>query len=101
MPRISGDDGDKVEPGQIPKVPDAIEKFSALTKLQYDRFEKWQNGHFTVVPPTTPVPVKIEDAPCRSSFTLLLMRISSRRSVTHSTLESKYGGWLNSLGPMI
>jgi len=81
MPRISGDDGDKVEPGQIPKNPDAIEKFSALTKLQYDRFDKWKDGHFTVVPPTRPAPVKIEDVPpSRQPHTL-----------THAHLESTIG----------
>ncbi|KAH7909833.1 hypothetical protein BJ138DRAFT_1114625 [Hygrophoropsis aurantiaca] len=49
MPRLSGNDGDAIEPGtplrpgeQVPP----IKRFAALTKLQYERFEKWAKGDF-------------------------------------------------------
>ncbi|KAJ3573932.1 hypothetical protein NP233_g2106 [Leucocoprinus birnbaumii] len=44
MPRLSGDAGDKVDPGSFPRglKPD-IKRFSALTKLQYERFRLWKD----------------------------------------------------------
>ncbi|KAH7909835.1 hypothetical protein BJ138DRAFT_1154305 [Hygrophoropsis aurantiaca] len=49
MPRLSGNNGDAIEPGtplrpgeQVPP----IKRFAALTKLQYERFEKWAKGDF-------------------------------------------------------
>ncbi|KAH7909846.1 hypothetical protein BJ138DRAFT_1154322, partial [Hygrophoropsis aurantiaca] len=49
MPRLSGNNGDAIEPGtplrpgeQVPP----IKRFAALTKLQYGRFEKWAKGDF-------------------------------------------------------
>jgi L-lysine epsilon oxidase C-terminal domain len=68
-----------MEPGQIPKDPEAIKKFSVLTKLQYDRFDKWKDGNFTVVPPTRPV--KIED----------VERSKQPHNLTRAHLESTIG----------
>lgn len=62
MPRLSGDGGDMVEPGQIyddPNILNPIIRFGALTALQYDRFERWKDGKFTTVEPQHPA--KIED----------------------------------------
>ncbi|PCH38726.1 hypothetical protein WOLCODRAFT_161779 [Wolfiporia cocos MD-104 SS10] len=48
MPRLSGDDGDAIEPGQIiPSSGVPIKRFAALTALQYARFEKWAAGIFS------------------------------------------------------
>jgi len=59
MPRLSGDNGDLVEPGEISEDTQPIKRFAALTKLQYDRFEKWKDGNFRVGNPENPT--KIED----------------------------------------
>jgi L-lysine epsilon oxidase C-terminal domain len=50
-----------VEPGEISEDPNPIKRFSALTKLQYDRFRNWKDDKFTVVDPKDPAPAKIED----------------------------------------
>ncbi|KAJ3568660.1 hypothetical protein NP233_g5566 [Leucocoprinus birnbaumii] len=43
MPRLSGDNGDMPDPGSFPAglQPD-IKRFAALTKLQYERFQRWK-----------------------------------------------------------
>ncbi|KAF9504784.1 hypothetical protein BS47DRAFT_1401028 [Hydnum rufescens UP504] len=60
MPRLSGDNGDMVEAGEIPEGPDPIYRFAALTKLQYDRFKRWKDGEFIVDPPPKDL-AKIEE----------------------------------------
>jgi L-lysine epsilon oxidase C-terminal domain len=50
-----------VEPGEISEDLDPIKTFSALTRLQYDRFIKWKDGNFTVG--ALPHGNKIEDVP--------------------------------------
>ncbi|KAF8555871.1 hypothetical protein OG21DRAFT_1410233 [Imleria badia] len=49
MPRLSGNDGDAIEPGfNLP--PDTslppIRRYAALTALQYERFSLWNDGKF-------------------------------------------------------
>ncbi|KAH9850551.1 hypothetical protein C2E23DRAFT_734556 [Lenzites betulinus] len=47
MPRLSGDNGDAIEPGTTSAVTgEPIERFAALTQLQYDRFQAWRDGDF-------------------------------------------------------
>jgi hypothetical protein len=53
MPRLSGDDGDAIEPGDIYEKPKPIRRFAALTKLQYARFEQWKDGNFITGSPHT------------------------------------------------
>ncbi|KZT69484.1 hypothetical protein DAEQUDRAFT_726433, partial [Daedalea quercina L-15889] len=49
MPRLSGENGDAIEPGTIRDVPgEPIQRFTALTSLQYNRFKNWKDGNFTV-----------------------------------------------------
>jgi hypothetical protein len=72
MPRLSGDDGDALEPGDIPSVgtyPDPIKRYAALTPLQYSRFKSWRDGKFTNEP--FPVKDKIEDYPTVDQPTIL------------------------------
>lgn len=59
MPRLSGDNGDMPEPGEISEDTDPIKRFAALTKLQYDCFKAWKDGKFSVVEPKRVT--KIED----------------------------------------
>lgn len=72
MPRLSGDNGmltyastrrdealthgrssgDANEPGTVPRLKEkAIERFAALTALQYERFRNWKDGKFNVGTP--------------------------------------------------
>ncbi|KAM5533429.1 hypothetical protein V8D89_012867 [Ganoderma adspersum] len=52
MPRLSGDNGDANEPGTVPKLNEkSIERFAALTALQYERFRDWKDGKFSVGTP--------------------------------------------------
>ncbi|KAL4065368.1 hypothetical protein V8B97DRAFT_2016672 [Scleroderma yunnanense] len=56
MPRLSGNNGDSIEPGMNlwpgdTEVP-PIKRFASLTKLQYNRFKAWKEGNFV----TTPLP---------------------------------------------
>lgn len=44
--------GDAIEPGSIPRRDGmSIERFSALTALQYERFRNWKDGKFTLGTP--------------------------------------------------
>ncbi|GJE98564.1 LodA-like domain-containing protein [Phanerochaete sordida] len=65
MPRLSGDDGNALEPGIVPSLVTAgepIRRFAALTRLQYDRFEAWKNGVFVRGKPLG-TPTVLEDYP--------------------------------------
>jgi len=65
MPRLSGDGGDAFEPGQpLTSRERPIESFSALTKLQYDRFKDWADGKFDATPLPGPF-TRIEDVDLR------------------------------------
>ncbi|TFK38751.1 hypothetical protein BDQ12DRAFT_605201 [Crucibulum laeve] len=49
MPRLSGDDGDALEPGENlshESTTPPIRRFAALTELQYTRFKQWREGKF-------------------------------------------------------
>ncbi|KAG0698475.1 hypothetical protein DFH29DRAFT_941178 [Suillus ampliporus] len=46
MPRLSGNDGDALEPGQPLRPGDPIKRFAAFTNLQYQRFLQWKRGKF-------------------------------------------------------
>ncbi|KAI0825347.1 hypothetical protein BC628DRAFT_1410386 [Trametes gibbosa] len=47
MPRLSGDNGDAIEPGTTSQVSgEPIQRFAALTELQYERFKDWRDGNF-------------------------------------------------------
>ncbi|KAI0668650.1 hypothetical protein C8Q78DRAFT_1097533 [Trametes maxima] len=72
MPRLSGDSGDAVEPGTIraSRRP-PIERFAALTKLQYERFEDWKNGNFETGVPLPADKKAIEDFPVKDQPGLL------------------------------
>ncbi|KAG0698477.1 hypothetical protein DFH29DRAFT_941196 [Suillus ampliporus] len=50
MPRLSGNDGDALEPGQPMRPGDPIKRFATLTKVQYERFRRWKNGDFLIDP---------------------------------------------------
>ncbi|EJF58812.1 hypothetical protein DICSQDRAFT_172636 [Dichomitus squalens LYAD-421 SS1] len=52
MPRLSGDRGDALEPGVVPHEV-SIQRFAALTALQYERFRDWKDGKFTKGAPFT------------------------------------------------
>ncbi|KAL1952428.1 hypothetical protein VTO73DRAFT_1577 [Trametes versicolor] len=52
MPRLSGDNGDAVEPGTTNDiVGEPIQRFSALTEVQYNRFKDWKDGKFVTGTP--------------------------------------------------
>ncbi|KAF7792008.1 hypothetical protein EIP86_003035 [Pleurotus ostreatoroseus] len=48
MPRLSGDNGDAIEPGAVSESVsgEPIQRFAALTALQYNRFRSWRDGLF-------------------------------------------------------
>jgi len=46
MPRLSGDNGDALEPAAKLRTGPPIERFAALTKLQYSRFQSWRDGDY-------------------------------------------------------
>ncbi|PVF96132.1 hypothetical protein CPB86DRAFT_522864 [Serendipita vermifera] len=49
MPRLSGNDGDAIEPGSFSSdksIENPIQRFAYLTPLQYKRFEDWKDGKF-------------------------------------------------------
>ncbi|KAG1743607.1 uncharacterized protein EDB91DRAFT_1335740 [Suillus paluster] len=46
MPRLSGNDGDALEPGEPLRPGDPIKRFAAFTRLQYQRFLQWKRGQF-------------------------------------------------------
>ncbi|KAF8637447.1 hypothetical protein AX17_002812 [Amanita inopinata Kibby_2008] len=52
MPRLSGDDGDAIEPGSLSiaaiTARDPIYRFATLTPLQYRHFRQWKDGNFTI-----------------------------------------------------
>ncbi|KAG2132996.1 hypothetical protein DEU56DRAFT_951148 [Suillus clintonianus] len=50
MPRLSGNDGDALEPGQPLSEGEPIKRFATVTKLQYEHFVKWKNGTFLADP---------------------------------------------------
>ncbi|KAF8630501.1 hypothetical protein AX15_002872 [Amanita polypyramis BW_CC] len=51
MPRLSGDNGDAIEPGSLSlgaiNGGDPIKRFAVLTDLQYEHFKRWRDGRFT------------------------------------------------------
>ncbi|KIK63444.1 hypothetical protein GYMLUDRAFT_163033 [Collybiopsis luxurians FD-317 M1] len=62
MPRLSGDNGDAIEPGGDTKVEgEPIQRFAALTELQYSRFKKWKDGNFEKGDPLDKTKKAIED----------------------------------------
>ncbi|KAF9803150.1 hypothetical protein IEO21_09749 [Rhodonia placenta] len=88
MPRLSGDDGDAIEPGQvIPSTGVPIKRFSALTGLQYSRFEKWAAGTFSADPPRWKDYESIEKVPLQLQPLALTLA-----ALEHSTGDPLYPG---------
>ncbi|KDQ52189.1 hypothetical protein JAAARDRAFT_703348 [Jaapia argillacea MUCL 33604] len=87
MPRLSGDDGDAIEPGQPLRPGEPIRRFSALTGLQYSRFEKWRQGNFKADDPPWKKYTKIEDVPISRQPAFL-----TRAALEHTTGDPLYPG---------
>ncbi|EED80245.1 predicted protein [Postia placenta Mad-698-R] len=88
MPRLSGDDGDAIEPGQvIPPTSVPIKRFAALTALQYSRFEKWAAGDFKTSRPRWKDYESIEKVPLKLQPLALTLA-----ALEHSTGDPLYPG---------
>ncbi|KIK63447.1 hypothetical protein GYMLUDRAFT_197055 [Collybiopsis luxurians FD-317 M1] len=75
MPRLSGDNGDAIEPGDDSNVTGKpIERFAALTELQYNRFKCWKDGNFETGKPfdkTTIEEYPLENQPLMLTVAML------------------------------
>ncbi|KDQ58316.1 hypothetical protein JAAARDRAFT_46828 [Jaapia argillacea MUCL 33604] len=87
MPRLSGDDGDSMEPGEPLRPGEPIKRFTALTGLQYSRFETWKQGNFKADEPLWTKYKKIEDVPIAFQPALL-----TRAALEHTIGDSLHPG---------
>ncbi|KAG0698495.1 hypothetical protein DFH29DRAFT_1018714 [Suillus ampliporus] len=87
MPRLSGNDGDALEPGQPMRPGDPIKRFGALTKLQYERFSKWKDGIFLADPAPWSEYTSFEDVPKKLQPAFLM-----RAALEHTVGEPLYPG---------
>ncbi|EKM50630.1 uncharacterized protein PHACADRAFT_129992 [Phanerochaete carnosa HHB-10118-sp] len=99
MPRLSGDNGDALEPGTVPSTVtgEPITRFAALTELQYDRFQRWKDGNFTVGTKLGTIKV-IEDYPIADQPVML-----ARAALEQTIGDPLYPGietfWIAKLDP--
>jgi len=90
MPRLSGDIGWKVEPGEPfdPKQnAPSVRRFAALTGLQYERFCDWKAGNFTNEPTPWDGKKNIDEVDLRLRPTLL-----TRAALDQTIGEALYPG---------
>ncbi|KIM57587.1 hypothetical protein SCLCIDRAFT_1219256 [Scleroderma citrinum Foug A] len=90
MPRLSGNNGDAIEPGENLKPNEdapPIKRFAALTKVQYERFKAWKDGNFDVTIPPWRKYDSFESVPEEYQPTFL-----TRAALEHTIGEPLYPG---------